>query len=260
MTQMPMTTEMTTLHRTSPLAWHCTLSTLTSTFTESAHHELAQFCSLHISSHSHWLKFEPCPHSTHGHPHVIHVCDLFTLNSILHFSAFFLSFFLFPFFHLSDEQQPELNEKIMENLRCSATNGGEGTYDILYLPIAVGQQFVDSEGGMFCDKMVEKFKKVTGAAHIHVFHHRLCVAKDNADGNGFNTSVQPYAMAIHSDLSRHAAEEAFLWFAGNAVYAKLCKGKQFESDTALPGHMTFDIVRPDAPETEHRVPCLPLLP
>ena len=37
MRQMPMTTEMTTLHRTSPLAWHCTLSTLTSTFTECAH-------------------------------------------------------------------------------------------------------------------------------------------------------------------------------------------------------------------------------
>ena len=46
MRQMPMTTEMTTLHRTSPLAWHCTLSTLTSTSTESAHHERAQSCSL----------------------------------------------------------------------------------------------------------------------------------------------------------------------------------------------------------------------
>ena len=47
-------------------------STLTCTSTESAHHERAQSCSLHISSHSHWLKFEPCPHSTqyhhHGHP------------------------------------------------------------------------------------------------------------------------------------------------------------------------------------------------
>ena len=41
--------------------------------------------------------------------------------------------FLFPFFHLTDEQQPELNEKIMENLCDSANNGGEGTYDVLYL-------------------------------------------------------------------------------------------------------------------------------
>ena len=45
-----------------------------------------------------------------------------------------LSFFLFPFFHLSDEQQPELNKKIMENLCYSATNGSEGTYDVLYVP------------------------------------------------------------------------------------------------------------------------------
>ena len=59
-----MTTEMTTLHRTSPLAWHCTLSTLTSTSTESAHHERAQSFSLHISSHSHWLKSCTCPHFT----------------------------------------------------------------------------------------------------------------------------------------------------------------------------------------------------
>ena len=54
--------------------------------------------------------------------------------SALYFPAFLLSFFLFPFFHLSDEQQPELNKKIMENLRYSATNGGEGTDDVLYLP------------------------------------------------------------------------------------------------------------------------------
>ena len=54
--------------------------------------------------------------------------------STLYFSAFLLSVFLFPFFHLSDEQQPELNKKIMENLCDSANNGGEGTYDVLYLP------------------------------------------------------------------------------------------------------------------------------
>ena len=130
-----MTTEMTTLHRTSPLAWHCTLSTLTSTSTESAYHERAQSCSLHISSHSHWLKFEPSPHSTHDHHHG-HPCGccLFDLTSSFYLFAFLLSVFLFSFFLLSDEQQPELNKKIMENLRYSATNGGEGTYDVLYLP------------------------------------------------------------------------------------------------------------------------------
>ena len=88
---------------------------------------------------------------------------------------------------------------------------------------AVGRQFVDREGGVLYVKMAEMFKKVTGAAHVHVFHHQLHAVEDNADGNGFSTSVQPYAMTVHSDSSRHAAEEAFLRFAGNAVDAKFCK-------------------------------------
>ena len=62
-------------------------------------------------------------------------CCLFDLIlSTFYFPAFLLSIFLFPFFHLSDEQQPELNKKFMENLCDSANNGGEGTYDVLYLP------------------------------------------------------------------------------------------------------------------------------
>ena len=51
--------------------------------------------------------------------------------STLYFSAFLLSV---PFFHLSDEQQPELYKKDMENLCDSANKGGEGTYDVLHLP------------------------------------------------------------------------------------------------------------------------------
>ena len=100
-----------------------------------------------------------------------------------------------------------------------------GSSSCLVSTAAVGQQFVDREGGVFYVKMVEMFKKVTGAAYVHVFHHQLRATKDNADGNRFNTSVQPYAMAVHSDLSRHAAEEAFLRFARNAVDAKFCKGR-----------------------------------
>ena len=46
--------------------------------------------------------------------------------------AFFLSVFLFPFFHVSDEQQPELNKKIMENQCDSANNGCEDTNDVFY--------------------------------------------------------------------------------------------------------------------------------
>ena len=84
-------------------------------------------CTFH--SYSHWLKFEPCPHSTHDHHHG-HPCGcLFDLT----YSTFYFQTVLLSFFLLSDEQQPELNKKIMKNLRYSATNGGEGTYDVLYL-------------------------------------------------------------------------------------------------------------------------------
>ena len=54
----------------------------------------------------------------------------------------------------------------------------------------------------------EMFNKVTGTTHAHVFRHRLRAAEDNADDNGFNTSVQSCAMGDHSDSSGHVAEEA----------------------------------------------------
>ena len=68
---------------------------------------------------------------------------------------------------------------------------------------------VDSEGGVFCVKKVKTFRIVARAARVHVFHHSLLVAIDNADGNGFSASVQPpCAMAIHGDSSQRVAEEA----------------------------------------------------
>ena len=90
-----------------------------------------------------------------------------------------------------------------------------GSSSCLVSTTAVGKPFHDCEGGVFYVRMVEMFRKVTGAAHIHVFHHQLRAAEDNADGNGFNTLVQLYAMAVHSDSSRHVA--------GYAVDAKFCK-------------------------------------
>ena len=83
---------------------------------------------------------------------------------------------------------------------------------------------VNSEGGVFCVKMVKTFGRVAGAARIHVFHHSMLVAFDNADGNRFNASVQqPYANAIHGDSSQHVAEEASLQLAGNAADGKFSK-------------------------------------
>ena len=49
-----------------------------------------------------------------------------------------------PFFHLSDEQQLELYKKDMENLRNYANNGGEGTYDVLYLRTGCGPKLMTS--------------------------------------------------------------------------------------------------------------------
>ena len=88
---------------------------------------------LHISSHSHWLKLS-LARTSHPSPRHTWLSLFDSTYSTLHFPAFLLSVFLFPFFHLSDEQQPELYKKIMENLCDSANNGGEGTYDVFYLP------------------------------------------------------------------------------------------------------------------------------
>ena len=52
----------------------------------------------------------------------------------------------------------------------------------------------------------------------------MLVGKDNADGNGFNASVQPpCAVAIHGDSSQRVAEEASLQLAGNAADGKFRK-------------------------------------
>ena len=40
-------------------------------------------------------------------------------------------------------------------------------------------------------EMADMFKRVTGAAHAHVFHHLLRADRHNADGNGFNISPAP---------------------------------------------------------------------
>ena len=101
----------------------------------------------------------PVPWSSSSHSHLAQVralsalslhhhgnpcgCYLFDLTSSFYLFTFLLSVFLFPFFHLSDEQQPELNKKDMENLRHSAANGGEDTYDLLYLPTGYEPQAHD---------------------------------------------------------------------------------------------------------------------
>ena len=104
---------------------------------------------------------------------------------------------------------------------CEWSNGNELWDLVVVRNLLFG---LDNSCGTTVCRSRGMFKKVTGAAHAHVFHHQLRAAKDNAGGNGFNSSVQPYAMAVHSDSLRYAAEEAFLRFAGNAVDAKFCNG------------------------------------
>lgn len=79
---------------------------------------------------------------------------------------------------------------------------------------------------VYYTEMAKLFKKATGAAYVHVFHHQVrCASKNNADGNGFNTTVQPYAYSIHSDSSAHSAEDLFRRYAGTSVDKKYCKGR-----------------------------------
>ena len=94
------------------------------------------------------------------------MCDLFTLNSTLYFSAFLLSVFFFSFFHFSDEQQPELNKKIMENLCDSATNGCEGTYDVLYLPTVRKPSFMLMDPHIVTIMVVEKVSECIARTSI----------------------------------------------------------------------------------------------
>ena len=104
-----MTTLTTGRHSTSTIAWRFTTCTSTNSSTERAHVVLflAHFHHTHV-----WLKFEPCPHSTHNHHHG-HPCGccLFDLTSSFYLFAFLLSVFLSLFFHLSDEQQSELKTR-----------------------------------------------------------------------------------------------------------------------------------------------------
>ena len=122
-----MTTRMTSkrLHINDCVALH----NFTSTSTECTH---ARIVSLFLIIHTHIGSSSSLVRTSS----TCHPCEryLFDLTSSFYLSAFLLSIFLFSFFHLSDEQQPELNKKIMENLCDSANNGGEGTYDVLYLP------------------------------------------------------------------------------------------------------------------------------
>lgn len=78
---------------------------------------------------------------------------------------------------------------------------------------------------VYYDEMAETIKNETGAAHVKVFHHQVrSAAKSNADGHGFDTSVQPYAHAVHSDSCAHSAEQFFLHLA-KTLDKKYCKGR-----------------------------------
>ena len=112
--------------------WHTALRWLRG----ASQHALSLHALFHSpwSSHPHsWLKLSLAPFT----PSPYHPCEWLSLfdstYSTLFFPAFLLSVFFFPFFHLSDEQQPDLDKKIMENLCDSANKGSEDTYDFLNL-------------------------------------------------------------------------------------------------------------------------------
>ena len=126
-----MTTLTTGRHSTSTIAWRFTTCTFTNSSTERAHVVLflAPFVTLTLAQVRALSALHSRPSSWPS---------MWLLSLRLDFLLLPLRFppvlFPLPFFHLSDEQQPELNKKFMENLRNSATKGSEGTYDVLYLP------------------------------------------------------------------------------------------------------------------------------
>ena len=49
--------------------------------------------------------------------------------------------------------------------------------------------------------MAEIFKRVTGAAYVHVFHHQVCADRHNADVNGLGTSPAYAASYVARSVS-----------------------------------------------------------
>ena len=125
-----MTTEMTTLHCTSPLARHCTLSTPTSTFTECAHARIVSSASYTSSI----LTLAQVRALSALHPHVIHVCDLFTLISTLSTSQLSSCPSSSSLSSTSTTSSSPSSTRRSWKTCYSATNGCEGTYDVLYSP------------------------------------------------------------------------------------------------------------------------------
>jgi len=66
----------------------------------------------------------------------------------------------------------------------------------------------------YYDEIRDLFKKVTGCAHVHVFHHQVrnkqrLVSGESTEGVSTSTPVQPYAYGIHTDSSCFHAEDMF---------------------------------------------------
>ena len=64
---------------------------------------------------------------------------------------------------------------------------------------------------VYYSEIAELIKEATGAAYVDVFHHQVRNEdKNNGSIQNLNTSVQGYAMGIHSDAHPQAADELFL--------------------------------------------------
>ena len=125
-----MWTPMTTLtHRTSTIVWRIT------TCTEPAR----KISESLIITLTFMAQAESCTFHTISMPSMRVVVSLWL--DLLHSLLPSLLPVCLPllFFHLSDEQQPELKKKIMENLCDSTDNGSEGTYDVLHLSTVMGK-------------------------------------------------------------------------------------------------------------------------
>ena len=133
-----------------------------------------------------------------------------------------------------------------------------GSFSCLVSTAAVGQQFIDREGGVFYVRMVELFKKVTGVAHVHVSHHQLCDETSLVSPDDYLASdlFMPGARLMQYGLSDHNAAKHRWYYFPKMQMDDVLLFKQFESDTALPGRMTFHTafvdptVRPDVLERQ----------
>ena len=110
-----------------------------------------------------------------------------------------------------------LIDMVVQDARSKGLKLDENSFELVEQKTSLNtEDFYDSSEKIvqvYYPEIAALIKEKTGAAHVEVFHHQVRnEIKNNGNIQNLNTSVQGYAMGIHSDSHPQAAEELFLQF------------------------------------------------